>query len=408
MSIDTNKKSPSGEHAESRFGKKSAEQMPEESGLTGESVDFNSVLSAVSGNGAQEIIEEGSQKDLNISNVIANIQDEGPAAQTVASSGAAQDTAKQVRKPPPVIDSPTAGGSSQQTLEASARLVKPPDQKPPPQRSVPDAVPTPTVDHQGTESPVVTWTSMLKRLALSLLVLVLAGMGYMLYRQGLDNQLLQSELVQLWQQLQQTEASVAVVSQQLQQQRKEMRDLVTSAQMQQRLESQRQDIDAWLQTRMADTQVKSVQSEPVEQAAAVVAKPKQNAATGQPESANTTAMRSATSLMAEKPNNSVQKQTQPDTERRAAVGQKNGAGKWLVHLASYGSRHQAEKALLKYTKNVPDADIQAALAKGKQVYRISVTGFRSKQEALAYRDKMHRELGLKGVWVARYKKPNNK
>ncbi len=408
MSIFTNIKSPSGDQTESlspesgasHSGENSAEQMPEELGLAGESVDFNSVLSAVSGNGAQDTAEESSQKDLNISSVIANIQDEGPASRKGAPSAVSD-------KPLPAADQQTADGSSQPAIEKYAASAEPSGHSPPPNSPVADAAAITEADNQATGSPATPWSSILMRLVITLLVVILAGMGYMLYRQEPGNQILQSELVQLRQKLQETDASVAALERQLQQQQKEMQNLVTPVQMQQRLESQRQDIDAWLQSRMADSQAQLV---PPAAALPSPVKPVQDKTATQVEPASASETQDAASPVAAEVggNKIASNRTKPEKETETMAGQGSGAGRWMVHLASYGNRHQAEKALHKYATNAPDAGIQTASVKGREVYRVSVSGFSSKKEALAYRDKMQRKLGLKGVWIAKNKKSQNK
>jgi hypothetical protein len=403
MSIFTNTKSPSGEQAQSpspesganHGGEKSVEQMPDELGLAGESVDFNSVLSAVSGNGALDAAGECAQKDLNISSVIGNIQDEGPASRKGTQSAASD-------KPLPAADQQTTDGSLQPAIEKPASSVEQSDHTPPPNSRVAEGSAATEAGSQTTGSPATPWASILMRLVITLLVVILAGMGYMLYEQGPGDQALQSELVQLRQKLQETEVSVAALERQLQQQQKAIQGLVTPAQLQQRLESQRQDIDAWLQSRMADSQAQLVQPA----ALPPPVKPVQDKAATQVEAASASETQHAASpVAAEVEGNKIaSNRTKPEKETETMAGQGSGAGRWMVHLASYGNRHQAEKALHKYATNAPDAGIQTASVKGRDVYRVSVSGFSSKKEALAYRDKMQRELGLKGVWIAKNKK----
>jgi len=73
----------------------------------------------------------------------------------------------------------------------------------------------------------------------------------------------------------------------------------------------------------------------------------------------------------------------------------------MVHLLSFGNRGQAEKALVRYAGKLPDAELREADVKGKTVYRLTVAGFDSKKEALAYRSEAKRKLGFKGAWIAR-------
>lgn len=380
----------------SHFGEASDENMPDALGLAGESVDFNSVLSAVSGNGTPNTADESSQKDLNISSVIANIQDEGPAAQKGASSAAVHEPSKRTHQSLPPADQHTADAVAQQAIEEPTSSAEPSDRSPPPMGSVEDA----SAISLATDSPAVPWATILMRLVVTLLVVNLAGMVYLLYRQGPGNQALQSGLLQLQQKLQEADASVAALNRQLQQQQTAMQDLVTAAQMRQHLEGQRQSIDAWLQSRMAEAQAKPVQ--PTELSPSVIQE--QDKATSRVEPASTAETPPATSPVVDADNKVAPKRPKPEKEVGTELGQGSDAGRWLVHLASYGNRHQAEKALHKYASDLPDAVIQNALVKGKHVYRISVTGFSSKKDALAYRDRMQRELGLKGGWIAKNKK----
>ena len=76
-------------------------------------------------------------------------------------------------------------------------------------------------------------------------------------------------------------------------------------------------------------------------------------------------------------------------------------GDWVVYLLSFGNREQAEKALARHAEKLPDAQLRQAEVKGKAVYRLTVPGFASKKEALAYRSEARRKLGFKGAWIAR-------
>ncbi len=382
-------------------------QTQEELGLAGESVDFNSVLSAVSGNGTHDASEKpvsgkhGPQKDLNLSSVIANIQDEGPAipeGQTAPEKQEPQKNSEDIVQPnshPPI----------ESTTKPEGQPDSPQHQHAPQEESQQPVNPSASVDQAATTtaatgearlaaSPVpVPWSSILMRVLLTALLVGLAGISYLLYTQEAGMQMRDDKITQLNEDLKKMEGQVAFLDQQLQQQQKQISNLITSEQMQEQLNSQRQDTDAWLQSELRTWQssrpTATAERTPNEQSkqSAVAKNAVSQASTAKPETASA---------------------KQPVSENRAqeAAGKGGKTGNWVVHVASYSSRNQAKKTLRQYAKQIPDAKIQAARVKGKEVFRVSVPGFSSKKEALAYHKKISKKLGLKGTWISKNKDKN--
>ena len=82
---------------------------------------------------------------------------------------------------------------------------------------------------------------------------------------------------------------------------------------------------------------------------------------------------------------------------RAAVP----AGGWVVNLASYNHEAMARRKLGEFQTKGVTAEIETTMIKGRQMYRIRVTGFESRRAARASIDSLEKTLGLKGVWISR-------
>ncbi len=387
MSIFSNDKPPT------HPAEKPSGQTQEQLGLAGESVDFNSVLSAVSGNGTHDAPEKpATQKDLNLSNVIANIQDEGPAAQ--------EAKATPETKQPPKKTEAELQPDAHLPIDAITKTDTPTSPSQPPSQDNHPQTPTQAAlaDHATTattatesglaEKPVpVPWSSILMRVLATVLLISLAGMGYLLYTQESGTQMRDAKIAQLNEELEKMAGEVAFLGQQLQQQ---MSNLVTATQMQEQLNTQRQDIDAWLQS-----ELHSLQSDRPEPDTEAVPDQQHN----QPAAANN----STSQTPAAKPEASSTKAISESMGKEATAGKGGRNGNWVVHIASYSNQNQAKKSLRQYATQIPDVIMQPARVKGKEVFRISIPGFSSKKEALDYHKKISEQLGLKGVWIAREK-----
>ncbi|WP_456380706.1 SPOR domain-containing protein [Thiolapillus sp.] len=389
MSMFSNDKPPA------HPAEKPSGQTQEELGLAGESVDFNSVLSTVSGNGTHDVPEKpATQKDLNLSKVIADIQDEGPATK----EGKATPETQQPPKTPEATLPPDAHLPADSTTKTDKPTKPHQHPQPPseknhlqPQTQVTPADHVPAAKPAGgaglEEPPVpVPWNNILMRVVATVLLVGLAGMGYLLYTQESNMQMRDAKIAQLNEELKKMAGQVAFLEQQQQ-----TSNLVTVTQMQEQLDTQRQDINAWLQSELHSLQ----SSRPASSTEAVP-----NQQDNQPAAAKNTIPQAPIAKLEEAA------ATKPVSENR---GEKTTAGKggrngsWVVHVASYRNQNQARKTLLQYATQIPDARIQTARVKGKEVFRISIPGFSSKQEALDYRKKIGEKMELKGVWIAREK-----
>jgi hypothetical protein len=77
------------------------------------------------------------------------------------------------------------------------------------------------------------------------------------------------------------------------------------------------------------------------------------------------------------------------------------AGGWVLNLASYNHEAMARRKLGEFQAKGVTAEIETTMIKGRQMYRIRVTGFESSRAARASIDSLEKILGLKGVWISR-------
>jgi len=72
---------------------------------------------------------------------------------------------------------------------------------------------------------------------------------------------------------------------------------------------------------------------------------------------------------------------------------------WVVNLVSVDSKHAAVKALGSYKAQGISAEIFPAKVKGKTWYRLRITGFANKQEAVTQKKYLAVKHGIKNAWV---------
>lgn len=70
-----------------------------------------------------------------------------------------------------------------------------------------------------------------------------------------------------------------------------------------------------------------------------------------------------------------------------------------VHLASLTNKNKAEEVVDRLHKADLNPFIQTVVVKGKQVYRLSVSGFSTRNEAEAFIDEAGQKYGMKGGWI---------
>jgi len=85
-------------------------------------------------------------------------------------------------------------------------------------------------------------------------------------------------------------------------------------------------------------------------------------------------------------------QTEPNGER---------SGEWTINLASLQTRKQAENFKSKAGMKGFDTSIQQATVKGRQYWRVQVTGLSSLDEAKSRGEAIKQRLGLKDIWISR-------
>jgi hypothetical protein len=77
------------------------------------------------------------------------------------------------------------------------------------------------------------------------------------------------------------------------------------------------------------------------------------------------------------------------------------AGPWVINLASSPYKSAADQfAARARTKGIP-AELVKAEVKGRDYWRVQLTGFASKDAARTYAGPAKEKLGLKDVWIFR-------
>ncbi len=384
---------------------KALDASDEAIGLTGESVDFNSVLSAVSGNlsGESTVDAHPIPKDLNLSSVIASIQDEGPAVRAdtcspaKASRARAMDTEK-LQSPGalPIEEQVTA--QTESSVAPTRRGVQAEDEEQPattPSSNAQTTPPQEIVTPVAQPAAVASWTGIMLRVVVTGLIAVAIGTGYSLYQAQLHSQQSQAEASKLYAELGAMKARVLSLEEQLQKQGQRMQNLLTHEQVQEQLRQQRHDIDARLQSELRLLR-------PIQLPVVPLETPAQPETTAQPKQEPVAEALAPKPVKAEKQESQAASAIEKPVEKKSAMAGEGGkSGRWIVHLASHANEAKAQKTLRRYAQQIPDASIQVAKVKGRKVYRVSVTGFASKKDALAYQKKVSRELGLKGAWIAK-------
>jgi len=72
---------------------------------------------------------------------------------------------------------------------------------------------------------------------------------------------------------------------------------------------------------------------------------------------------------------------------------------WVVNLVSVDSKRAAAKALSQYKAQGIPAEIYSAMVKGKSWHRLRISGFASKQEAIAQKKYLAAKHGIKDAWI---------
>ncbi|MDQ6969764.1 MAG: SPOR domain-containing protein [Mariprofundus sp.] len=78
-------------------------------------------------------------------------------------------------------------------------------------------------------------------------------------------------------------------------------------------------------------------------------------------------------------------------------------GSWAIIIASVNSRIAAEKALARLKGKGIAADIHPTTVKGKDWFRVRVSGFASRAEAEIQKTYLAQQHGIKGVWIHKAK-----
>ncbi|GEM_PF-4523784 len=347
-----------------------------------EGEDFHSLLSAVAGEESEkESVQDGSHKNLNISSVISQIKDEGPAStrERSASPTTEEWLAEQKHK-----EAETANGQQPEPSPATQKVSPPTMEDLSAQiRSVVEELlaarqqePASRQNHRG------AWI-----LPGIFLCLLLAG-AYALYKTSNELALARASISQLSSRIYQAEETLGGVRRELSANRDRFQGLVTSQQLQEQMIGYQDRIQREVLERMRlDWILPGQVVPPMLEAGGKTVDFSQKADVQEPD---TSLPRSAAPPEAAT--------EMPVKSRQKGVGK----GEWDLYLASYANESKARKALEKYIDQVPNAVIQPALVKGKQVYRIAVPGFVSKTDASRQLARIKKQLGLKGSWLGRH------
>ena len=74
-------------------------------------------------------------------------------------------------------------------------------------------------------------------------------------------------------------------------------------------------------------------------------------------------------------------------------------GPWVINLVSSSSKADADRLAEKARSRGIETDQQPVTVKGKQFWRVQITGFSTQEQASAYADTAREKLGLKDVWI---------
>ncbi len=355
-----------------------ASPEPGEEGSRGdisiESVDFGSVLQSVSSQAREPLPEAFVQpspgvsagephRDRNLSSIIEMIRDEGPAG---------EDTS-----PEPAEDVLELGEGAEQPPAGPAEGVGAPEPA-----GAPPAVTR--QEHPG-RHPFLTGLVVL-------LILAVAGLVFFTYQQVQRQAELEARVKAAQQVLTLLDERYQALEERTAAAAPKATELVGRSELQQALAQQQQRFSDEL---LLFTAAFAMPVQPSPGPAATQApaqlpeKPQPVAKTGADEGKAA----EKTAVAGNEP------QAPRTAEKQMPAGRARGG--WMVYLLSFGDREQAEKALARHAGKLPGAELRQAEVKGKAVYRLTVPGFASKKEALAYRSEAKRKLGFKGAWIAR-------
>ena len=91
----------------------------------------------------------------------------------------------------------------------------------------------------------------------------------------------------------------------------------------------------------------------------------------------------------------------PQVEAAPSTGDTDKSCPWVVNLVSLYDQAAAERFAQRAKNLGIPVEQQVAQVNGKQVWRLQVAGFDSRDEASAYGDAHKGEIGLKKVWIFR-------
>ena len=88
----------------------------------------------------------------------------------------------------------------------------------------------------------------------------------------------------------------------------------------------------------------------------------------------------------------------PDTKKQSAASEKRN-GPWIINLVSSSIKTDADRLAQKARSMGIQTEQQQVIVKGKQYWRVQITGFSTEEAASAYSYNAKEKLGLKDVWI---------
>ncbi len=72
---------------------------------------------------------------------------------------------------------------------------------------------------------------------------------------------------------------------------------------------------------------------------------------------------------------------------------------WIVNLISFDSRDDAGKAMARFRAQGVDTEIFPIVLHGKLWYRLRMSGFSNRREAISQKNRMAKKYGIKDAWI---------
>jgi hypothetical protein len=92
---------------------------------------------------------------------------------------------------------------------------------------------------------------------------------------------------------------------------------------------------------------------------------------------------------------------QMSMDKKRPAGSAGRGGPWVINLVSSPSKADADRFAARARASDIETEQQQVTVKGRQYWRVQITGFASAEEARAYAGTARAKLGLEDVWITR-------